>query len=293
VSAAGGRAALGLQPHITDRTMAVGEIARLAADRHLSSLFVCEHTHIPVGSKSLSPRGLLPDWTKHIPDPYVTLAAVAATTDLEIGTAVGLAAEHDPIVLAKAIATLDQLSAGRFVFGVGWGWNREEFEDHTGHRARERVAVLRDKLQLMRRLWTDDEAEYEGTYVRVPPSWSWPKPAQRGGPPILLGATGEMRNFERIAAWTDGWIPMSSALLDDAFPSQLAELRQVWEKAGRDPEGLDITILQPPIPAEDLLRTLERADQLGVRRVLIQIIEEQMHLAPSILDEAGIAIGQR
>ena len=134
----------------------------------------------------------MPDWCKHIPDPYVTLAAVAATTDLEVGTAVGLPAEHDPIVLAKVIATLDQLSGGRFVFGVGWGWNREEFEDHTGLPARTRVPVLRDKLALMRRIWADDEAEYEGTNARLPASWSWPKPSRPAGPPVLLGIKGEL-----------------------------------------------------------------------------------------------------
>jgi probable F420-dependent oxidoreductase len=288
-----GQATLGVQPHITDRTMPVGEVARLAAERGFASMFVCEHTHIPVASKSLSPRGLMPDWCKHIPDPYITLAAVAATTDLEIGTAVSLAAEHDPIVLAKAIATLDQLSGGRFVFGVGWGWCREEYEDHTGLPPGTRVQVLRDKLRLMQRIWADDEAAYDGTYARLQASWSWPKPTRPSGPPVLLGVKGEARNYARIAEWTDGWIPMGSALRDDAFATEVAELRRIWAEAGRDPDGPDITILQQPGSADDLRRDLDRADEIGVRRVLIQIDEETMADAEAVLDRAAVVIPGR
>ena len=287
------QAALGVQPHITDRTMPVGQVARLAAERGFASMFVCEHTHIPVASKSLSPRGIMPDWCKHIPDPYITLAAVAATTDLEIGTAVGLLAEHDPIVLAKVVASLDQLSGGRFVLGIGWGWNREEYEDHTGLPPGTRVAVLRDKLALMRRIWTEDEAQYQGTHVRLPASWSWPKPARAGGPPVLLGVKGEPRNYERIAAWTDGWIPMSLALGDEAFAGELDEMRRTWAKAGRDPDALDVTVLQPPCPEPDLRRALDRADELSVRRVLIQIDEETMADVEGVLDRAAVVISGR
>lgn len=289
-------AALGVQPHITDRTMPVRDITRLADERGYASIFVCEHTHIPVSSKSISPRGILPDWCKHIPDPYVTLAAVAATSELEIGTAVGLVAQHDPIVLAKTIATLDQLCGGRFVFGVGWGWNREEFHDHTRLPAKERLPVLRDKLALMRRIWTDEEAEYDGPYVSVSRSWSWPKPTRSGGPPVLIGSSGEARNLERVVDWADGWIPMYTALSDELheqFVAQLSELRQLWEGAGRDPDLLDVTVLHPPGDRDAVRRALDRADALGVRRVLIQLVEEQMADAESHLDKGAAAFAGR
>jgi alkanesulfonate monooxygenase SsuD/methylene tetrahydromethanopterin reductase-like flavin-dependent oxidoreductase (luciferase family) len=174
---------------------------------------------------------------------------------------------------------------------VGWGWNREEFEDHAGQPARTRVAVLQDKLELMRRIWAEEEAEYEGTYVRLPPSWSWPKPTRASGPPVLLGVKGEPRNYERIASWADGWIPMALALQEDGFADGLEEMRRTWAKAGRDPDTLDVTVLHPPGPADDLRRALDRADELGVRRVLIQIVEEQMGNAEAVLDDAAVVIG--
>ena len=134
--------------------------------------------------------------------------------------------------------------------------------------------MLRDKLALMRRIWADDEAAYEGPYVRLPASWSWPKPTRSSGPPVLLGVKGEPRNYERIADWCDGWIPMSQALLGDTFEGELGAMRRAWAEAGRDPDTLDVTVLQPPGPADDLRRALDRADQLGVRRVLLTIDEE-------------------
>jgi probable F420-dependent oxidoreductase len=273
--------------------MPIKTLAGLASERGFASIFLCEHTHIPVGSKSLSPRGVMPEWCKHIPDPYITLAAVAASTDLEIGTAVGLVAEHDPIVLAKALATLDQLSGGRFVLGVGWGWCREEYEDHTGLPPNTRVAVLREKLDLMRRIWADDEAEYAGTHVRLQPSWSWPKPAERSGPPVLIGARGEPRNYRRVATWADGWIPMSPGLLDDNFALEVDALRRTWSEAGRDPDALDITVVQQPGPPDTIRRALERADEVGVRRVLVSIDEETMARAEAVLDDAAVVIPER
>ncbi len=133
MTTSGRRVAIGVQPHVTTRTMGILDVARHVADRGLASIFLCEHTHVPVDSaRSESPLGRFPEWIKYMLDPYVALSFVAATTELEVGTAVGLPAQHDPIALAKAIATLDHLSGGRFVFGVGWGWLREEFEDHGG-----------------------------------------------------------------------------------------------------------------------------------------------------------------
>jgi probable F420-dependent oxidoreductase len=290
------RASVGVQPHLTDRTISVTDLAKLVADRNLASIFVCEHTHIPVASKSFSPRGILPEWCKRIPDPYITLATISATTGLEIGTAVALVAEHDPIILAKVIATLDQLSGGRFVLGVGWGWNREEFESHASVPANKRLPLLREKLEVMQRIWADDEATYSGQYVSLKPTWSWPKPTRRAGPPVLIGATGEARNLERVTSWADGWIPMYMGLTDDSieqFTGDVAALRAMWDKAGRDPSLVDLTLLHPPDSVDGLRRALDRADALGVRRILIQINEESLADAEAILDRTAAAIATR
>ena len=273
---------VGVQPQMTDRTMPVLDAARIAEAHGFESFFVCEHTHIPVDGASVSPRGTLPDWVKRIWDPFIALAQVAATTDLEIGTAVALVAEHDPIALAKTIASLDAMSGGRLVLGVGWGWHREEFEDHTGIPANQRVPVLREKLDLMRALWTDDEAEYHGRFVELPRSWSWPKPTQTGGPPVLLGAPANPRNFDRIAGWADGWLPMGPPPLSDEFPTQLAALHHVWEDAGRTGRP-DVTLTAGPETPDDLRRLIERAHELGLRRILVVVDEAGMaHYEPTL-----------
>jgi len=280
---------VGVQPQMTDRTMPVPDAARIAAERGFTSFYVCEHTHIPVEGKSVSPRGVMPEWVKRTWDPFIALAWVAAQTDMEIGTAVSLPAEHDAIALAKTIATLDQISGGRFVLGVGWGWHREEFENHNAAPASERVAVLREKIELMREIWNHEEAEYHGTHVNLPKSWSWPKPAQPGGPPVLVGAPPLQRNFDRIAAWADGWLPMGPPLFDDAFPKALDTLQQTWEKAGRQGRPQVITML-PPTSADDLSRTIERAEKLGIDRVLVIIDEDGMADYERHLDRVAPAI---
>jgi probable F420-dependent oxidoreductase len=228
---------------------------------------------------------------KRIWDPYVALSWVAATTSLEIGTAVTLVAEHDPIALAKTIASLDQLSGGRLVLGVGWGWNREEFEDHTGIPAGKRVPVLREKILAMRALWTHDEAEFHGTYVQIPKSWAWPKPAQAGGPPIMVGAPAAQKNFDRIADFADGWLPMSPAFWDDQFPVALAGLRRTWEAAGRSGVPL-VTAMAGRPSSDELLRTVERAASLGVQRVLVTVDEDGMSDYERILDACAPALAQ-
>jgi probable F420-dependent oxidoreductase len=269
------------------------ELARLVAGRGFDSFFLCEHTCIPVDSAGVNGSGIVPPWTKRMPDPYISLAAVAATTGLEIGTAVALPAEHEPIAQAKAIATLDQLSDGRFVFGVGWGWNREEFEACTGVPAKERVPVLREKLDAMRRLWQGDEAEYHGDYVNVPPTWSWPKPARIGAPPVLLGIQGNDRNFRRIVEWADGWIPMADGIDDTVF-AQIVQLRRMWTETGRDPDALDVTIIQAAGDRDRMRAVVDRAHQLDVvRRILVQVRTEDMPRFEQLIDAAAVPPGER
>ncbi len=287
-----------INPKATDYSMSVVEVARAAAERGFEGLYLCEHTHIPIDhprSQSPTTGSDLARWIKCLWDPYIALAFVAATTGLEIGTAVALPAEHDAIAMAKELATLDQLSGGRLVLGVGWGWNREEFEHH-GYPAAKRVEVLRDKLALMRTVWTEEEASHHGPYVRLAPSWSWPKPSRPGGPPVLLGVTGVARNFRRIAEWADGWIPMATPLRDadqSGFARQLAELRATWADHGRDPAGPEIAVVHPAEPAAGVAPAVERAAEAGVQRVIIQVDDLDAAATTRVLDDLATALGLR
>jgi probable F420-dependent oxidoreductase len=280
-------------PRATDRSVPLVELARHVEGLGFSGLFVCEHTHVPVDrARSEPPRATHAEWVERLWDPYVALAFVAASTSLEIGTAVSLIAEHDAIVLAKQIASLDLLSGGRLVLGVGWGWLREEFENH-GFPASKRVAVLTEKLELMKALWTETEASYDGEYVHLSPSVAWPKPFQRPHPPVLLGVPGNQRNFERIAALADGWIPMSLPMpLQDpcGFVSQLDRFRAVWESAGRDWDLVEVSVCHPAGDGDDLARAMEAATELGIRRIIVQMDVPDDGLLGA-LDELARGIG--
>jgi probable F420-dependent oxidoreductase len=262
---------VGITAQSTDRSMPLVDLAAATAERGFGALFVCEHTHMPSDHTSWPP-GDEDRFITHLWDPFIALSFVAATTNLAIGTAVALPVQHDPIVLAKEIATLDRLSGGRLTLGFGWGWNREEVANH-GYPPGERVAVLAEKLALMKSLWTQEEAAFDGTYLHMTPSSSYPRPLQKPHPPILLGVPGNARNFARIAAWADGWIPHASPLLETGFPAQIAEAREVWQDAEHDPDRFDVTIMQLPDTTDRLRRALENARTLGVRRVLFVVVE--------------------
>jgi probable F420-dependent oxidoreductase len=259
------------------------DLATATAERGFGALFVCEHTHMPSDHTSWPP-GDEDRFITHLWDPFIALSFVAATTNLAIGTAVALPVQHDPIVLAKEIATLDRLSGGRLTLGFGWGWNREEVANH-GYPPAERVAVLAEKLALMKSLWTEEETAFDGTYLHMAPSSSYPKPFQKPHPPILLGVPGNARNFARIAAWADGWIPHASPLLETGFPAQIAEAKETWQRAGHDPDRYDITIMQLPETTDRLRQALENARALGVRRVLFVVVEADTSGTLRQLDE--------
>jgi probable F420-dependent oxidoreductase len=287
-----------VNPKATHYSMPVVDVARAAAERGFDGLYLCEHTHIPVDhprSQSPATGSDLPRWITCLWDPYIALAFVAATTGLEIGTSVALPAEHDAIILAKELATLDELSGGRLVLGAGWGWNREEFEHH-GFPADRRVEVLRDKLALMRAIWTDEEAHHDGPYVHMAPSWSWPKPRRAGGPPVLLGVAGIDRNFRRIAEWGDGWIPMATPLrhADQAdFGQQLERLRATWVDHGRRPDGPEIAVVHPADPVAAVPAAVERAAGHGVQRVIIQVDDLDAGGTVRVLDGLAAALAGR
>src|SRR5688572_12849542 len=180
----------GLAYHTSDLAMSPVDLAREAEVRGFDSLYVPEHTHIPVSRRSAAPTGEaeLPDVYRRTYDPYIALAAAASVTKkLRLGTGVALPAQHDAIALAKEIATLDFISGGRFTWGIGFGWNREEAENHGVAFARRRD-IVREKVEAARALWSAEVATYQGEHVRFEASWQWPKPVQRRGPPVLIGA---------------------------------------------------------------------------------------------------------
>jgi probable F420-dependent oxidoreductase len=243
------------------------DLARAAWERGFTSLVLGEHTHIPVSSDpSWFPGGgsSIPDSYPRLLDPYVALSFVAAQTSMKIGTCTALPAMHDPVALAKALATLDFLADGRLTLGVGYGWNRDEFINH-GHEYKHRRAIVREHVELMRQLWTEVEAEYHGEHANLERSWSWPKPAQPTIP-VLLGAAGQPLAMEAIVTWADGWMPGGPV---DSIARRLGELRRRWAQAGRAESGPIVWAIQEITDDDAFHADLEHLAGLGVAEVLI------------------------
>jgi probable F420-dependent oxidoreductase len=242
------------------------ELAEAADQRGFTSLVLGEHTHIPITSDHGNfPGGeAIPDTYARLLDPYVALSFVAAQTSLKIGTCTSLPAEHDPIALAKALATLDFLSAGRLTLGVGYGWNPDELVNH-GHQWKHRRAIVQEHVELMRALWTETEAEYHGEHANLERSWSWPKPVQPSIP-VLLGAAGRERAIEAIVGWADGWMPGGPI---DSIAERLNVLQRRWNDAGRSEVGPIIWAIQGIVGDEALRADLERLGSLGVAEVVV------------------------
>lgn len=230
---------IGLHYRGTDLSMSMVDLARAAEERGFTSVFIPEHTHVP--AKPPATRPALGDGERRevdtslravyqrVWDPYVGLAFAAASSTLTVGTCIALVAQHDPIALAKTVASLDVMSGGRFVFGVGTGWDDQEFEDH-GHPRGERLAVFREHLRVMRTIWGSEVAEFAGAYTRMGPSYSWPKPT--ASLEVLLGCRPRRRGFDLLTELCDGWIPQDfapAATLD----RDLRTLHAAWEAAGR------------------------------------------------------------
>jgi probable F420-dependent oxidoreductase len=216
---------LGVTMFATDLAMPIDELARAAEERGFDSLWLPEHTHIPVSRRTPPAAGQdeLPEEYKRTLDPLVALSfAAAATRRLRVGTGILLAAQRDPIVTAKAIATLDHLSDGRVAVGVGFGWNVEEIENHGVPYARRREVARRNVLA-MQALWRDEVASFDG----IEPCWSWPKPI--GGPPMYVGGAAGPKLFAHVAEYADGWLPIGGAGIKAALPA----LREACDKAGR------------------------------------------------------------
>jgi probable F420-dependent oxidoreductase len=249
----------------TDRTMAVADLARAAEERGFHSLYVPEHTHIPVSRDTPPPTGdqTLDEGYARTVDPFVALATAAAVTDrILLGTGIALVAQHDPIALAKTIATLDHVSSGRFVLGVGFGWNREELAHH-GVAYAERRDVVREHVLTMQALWRDEVASFDGRHVHLAPSWAWPKPVQQPRVRTLLGGGAGPKLFAHVAEWADGWMPIGGAGLSAALP----ELRRVVADAGRDPDALHVV----PFGTIPDAGKLDRYRGLGVTEVVLRL----------------------
>jgi probable F420-dependent oxidoreductase len=249
----------------TDYGVQPGELARELEARGFDSLFVCEHTHIPVSRRTPFPGGGdLPKRYAHTHDPFLALSfAAAATRELLLGTGVCLVTEHDPIVTAKSIASLDQLSGGRFVFGIGAGWNAEEMENH-GTRYETRFQVMRERVLAVKAIWTQEEAAFHGKFVQFDPIWSYPKPTQKPHPPVLLGGETD-HTLKRVVEFCDGWLPRATSGFD--AKEAVGRLRRMASAAGRDPSTLSITVFGAPAD----LAVLAEYQQAGIQRALLEV----------------------
>ncbi len=246
----------------------IAELAKALEDRGFDSLYLPEHTHIPAGRKTPFPGGgELPKRYAHTHDPFVALSfAAAATRKLKLGTGIMLVPQHEPIVTAKAIASLDQLSGGRFMFGIGGGWNVDEMENH-GARYETRFKQMREHVLAMKALWTQDEASFDGEFVKFDRVWSWPKPAQRPHPPVILGGETD-HTLRRVIDYCDGWFPRPRGGFD--VVQGVTRLRAMAEKAGRDPSTLMTIVFGSANDA----KVLEGYDKAGIQSALLAIPDD-------------------
>ena len=290
---------VGVFPACTDKSMPILDLAIEAEARGFSGICLNEHTHIPDdhGTSKFPPGGPVPERYARFWDPYTSLSFVAARTNLEVGTCVSLVCEHDPIALAKTVATLDTLSEGRFVFGVGWGWNREEVMNH-GVPANRRADVLEESVKLMKEIWTKRSASFKGEFFNLTPSASWPKCQQKPHVPVYLGVPGVARNFERLARYAEGWIPLGRVLSGKMsqvgkgtdFDSQLDGLTKAMEAVGRDINEMRIRVLEIPKSADELRAFRELGSKYGIETINIAMPDDQREDALRLLDDLAPAL---
>jgi len=251
----------------TDKSIQPIELARACEERGFGSLWFPEHSHIPSsrvtpwgGMKNMPP---LPEeyWRSH--DQFVALTAAAAvTTKLKVGTGITLVAQRDPFWLAKETASLDMISGGRFIFGIGYGWNLEEMEHH-GVPTKRRRAFVREKMLAVKERWSKDEASFHGEYVNFESSWAWPKPVQQPHLPVVIGGAGGPLLFRHVAEYGDGWLPIGGRGVRDALP----QLHRAAEEAGRDPAEL-VVIPFGTVPSQG---KLEHYASMGITEVVLQL----------------------
>jgi probable F420-dependent oxidoreductase len=249
----------------TDYAMRPDDLARELEARGFESFWVPEHTHIPASRRTPYPGGTdLPKEYWHTYDPFVALTAAASVTkNLKVATGICLIIERDPITTAKEIASLDRLSDGRFIFGIGAGWNAEEMENH-GTAYKTRFSLLRERVLAMKEIWTKEEAEFHGRFVNFDPIWSYPKPTQKPHPPILMGGFAA-KTFDYVAEFCDGWMPIGYRL--EGLTEKISELRRRAADAGRDPQTISVTIFG----AKPERESLDQFEAAGVERVILML----------------------
>lgn len=301
---------LGAISFMTADSIQPAEIAGALEARCFESFWAGDHSHIPVDVTNPGPPidtrtgNAMPSEYWHLLDPFLALTSAAqATTRIRVGTGICLVNERDAITTAKQVATLDHLSGGRFLFGIGGGWNERELRDH-GTALADRWPSMRERVEAMKAIWTQDVAEYHGRFVDFGPMMSWPKPVQRPHPPILVG--GNYRNIERVVEYADAWCPGTPQLDDDELAGQVAELRRSAGEAGRDDVGItafhvtSTAGLSPDSPSALGRRRWDLLTSLGVDRVVVvlppsrdECLRLADHYAATLLSEGDDQGGDR
>jgi probable F420-dependent oxidoreductase len=259
---------IGAQIFFTDYSMAPTELAAALEERGFDSLWVAEHSHIPVTRRFTHPLGAAALTKEYfdVMDPFVTLSAAAAvTTRLKLATAICLVIQRDTIQTAKAIASLDQISKGRFLFGIGVGWNAEEMEDH-GTVYETRTQKMREQIEAMKEIWTKEKPEYHGQIVNFPPMTAWPKPVQKPNPPVIVGGAFRLA-ARRAIRYGDGILPAAPSAGSGSPEEFMPQFRRMAEEAGRDPKSLSVTLGGAP----ENLAVLMRNRDLGVTRMTVRL----------------------
>ena len=272
----------------TDYSMAPADLGRALEERGFESLWAPEHSHIPVSRASPFPNGGdLPKQYYDVMDPFVTLsAAAAATKTLKVGTGVCLVQQRDPIQTAKLVASIDQASAGRFLFGVGSGWNAEEMADHgTPFKSRHKIA--RERIEAMKLIWTETKAEYHGEFVNFDPMMAWPKPVQKPHPPVIVGGAFPY-GARRAIRYGDGWVPHASRPEYGDVSDFLPQFHQMAKEAGRDPASLPLTMFR----VVEELDALRHYRDIGIARVVITLPSAGSDQVVPILDRWAEKIRQ-
>jgi probable F420-dependent oxidoreductase len=270
---------LGVTLHATDEALSPVELASEAEARGFYSLYLPEHTHIPTSRRTPAPTGSDPLGREYLRslDPYIALAAASVNTSkILLGTGVGLVAQHDPITFAKQLASLDLLSDGRLVLGIGYGWNHEEMENH-GIDVRRRRALVREKMLAMQALWSREEADFQGEFVRFEKSWMWPKPIQQPRPRVLIGGAPGPKLFAHIAEYADGWLPIGGS----GLKAGLTELRSALEAKQRRIEDVHIVpmgVLPDP-------EKLDYYRELGVTEAVLRLPSAPRDHVMPVLDD--------
>jgi probable F420-dependent oxidoreductase len=270
----------------TDYSMGPAELATALEERGFESVWAPEHSHIPLSRRSPFPQGGdLPKKYYDVMDPFVTLSAAAVvTTKLKVATGICLLVQRDPIQTAKEVATLDQVSGGRFLFGIGAGWNAEEMADH-GTEFSMRFEVMRERVEAMKAIWTKSKPEYDGKHVKFPQMMTWPKPIQKPHPPIVVGGAFPY-GARRAIAYGDGWVPHARRPAYDDILTLLPEFRKMATAAGRDPASIPVTVFGV---AEDG-DAVRRCRDAGVVRAIFNLPAAKADEVLPVLDRCAALI---